>query len=286
MAEAAYSRSELRGLIDLQRLDSEIGRLRSAIERTLKDPEVLALRDRAAEAARAVQAAKERVTRLKHTAAFEEKESDQLRAEINATERRMYGGAVGNPKELEKMQERVGQLRAELGRHEEAGLGALVELEEAEPAQVEAGRVQEEVRTRLAEAEQRQAETVAGLERELRELEPRRAELAARVPEALLRRYERIRDSHGGVGAAVIRRDGLCGACLVQVPKSLARAVLDGRLETCESCGRLLIHVFGPGSGGEGPGAEPAGDGPPAASGSPTEEGPTERTTSGGGGRA
>ncbi len=252
MAQTGYTRSDLRSLLELQKFDSEISRLRTAIDRTLKDPDVEALRARNTEATHSAQAAKERVAKLKHSAAFEEKESDGIRIEIAAAERKMYGGTVGNPKELEKMQERVQQLRADLSGHEEAGLAALVELEEeAEPALVRAIQLQEEARDLLATAESRQKGTVAGLEGQVKELEPKRAEFAGRVPEPLRLKYERIRDTHAGVGAAAIRRDGLCGACLVEVPRTLAKAVLEGRLETCETCGRLLIHVFGAPDGGE-----------------------------------
>lgn len=251
MVQTGYTRSELRSVLELQKFDSEIKRLRTAIDRTVKDPDVEALRARTAAAIHSAQAAKERAVKLKHSVAFEEKGSDGIRAEITAAERKMYGGMVGNPKELEKMQERVGQLRADLSRHDETGLGALVELEEAEPARVRANQAQDESRALLAAAEGRQKETVAGLERQVTELQPKRAESAVRVPERLRIKYERIRDTHAGVGVAAIRRDGLCAACLVEVPKSLAKAVLDGSLETCETCGRLLIHLFESADGGE-----------------------------------
>lgn len=244
MPQNAYTRSVLRSLIEVQRFDSEISRLRTAIDKTLKDPDVEALRAKAAAAAREAQTAKDRVAKFKHTVAFEEKESDGIRAEITGSERKMYGGMIANPKELASMGERVEQLRLDLGRHDEAGLAALMELEEAEPAQAKAVRLQEEARAILAVTEGKQRERVAALEGELAQVEPRRVEFAPRVPETLLRKYERIRDTHGGVGAGVIRRDGLCGSCLVEVPKALARAVLDGQLETCETCGRLLIHMF------------------------------------------
>ncbi len=244
MAQTAYSRSELRTLIDVQRYDSEIHRLRAAIERAVKDPGLQALRDLAVETTEAAQGAKERVGRLKHSAAYEEKEADGMRAEVAATERKMYGGMVASPKELEKMGERVEQLRSEIGKHEEASLAALEELEQAEPAHAEAVRRQEETGRKLAAAEGAQKEAIAGFERQIKELEPKRADVATRVPAPLLLRYERIRDTHAWVGAATIRRDGLCGACLVEVPRALARAVLDGTLETCETCGRMLVHVF------------------------------------------
>lgn len=272
MAETGYTRSDLRSLLELQRYDSEINRLRAAIERTRNDPEVEALRTQADETFGAAQAGKERVVKLKHAAAWEEKEADDIRAEIAEAERKMYGGLVSNPKELDQMQKRVEQLRIDLGRHEELGLAAMVESEEAEPALAGQVRAQAEVEALLAKAEGKQRVAVADLGNQIKGLTPKRAEMATRVPEPLRVKYERIRDGRSGVGAAAIRRDDLCGACSVEVPRALAKAIAAGRLETCESCGRLLIHLFesaGADVGAEGaPTSGPAED-PPGSLGQP-----------------
>jgi predicted nucleic acid-binding Zn-ribbon protein len=244
MGETGYSRSDLRSLLELQRYDSEVSRLRVAVERAWKDPEVESLRRQADEASCVAQAAKERLVKLRHGITWEEKESDNIRTEIAGAERKMYGGLVSNPKELDQMQKRVEQLRGDLSRHAESGLAAMVDVEEAEPALARAEAAETQAHTRLAGALAKQKAIVAGLEREIAAFTPKRAEMATRVPAVLLAKYERIRDNRSGVAAAAIRPDGLCGACLVEVPRALAKAILDGRLETCESCGRLLIHLF------------------------------------------
>ncbi len=282
MAETGYTRSDLRSLLELQRYDSEINRLRAAIARTRNDPEVEALRTRADETFGAAQAGKERVVKLKHAITWEEKEADDIRAEIAEAERKMYGGLVSNPKELDQMQKRVEQLRIDLGRHDEAGLAAMVEGEEAEPALAGLVRTQAEVEVLLAKIEGEQRVAVADLENQIKGLAPKRAEMATRVPEPLRVKYERIRDARSGVGAAAIRKDDLCGACLVEVPRALVKAVAGGRLETCESCGRLLIHLFeaaGAEVGAEGAPASSPAEGAPASS--PTEGAPASSPTEG-----
>ncbi len=249
MNEAGYTRGDLRNLLDLQRLDSDIARQRAVIDQALNDPKVLALRERVGAAARAAQEAKDRAARLRRTAAWEEKEADSIRAEVSGMERKMYGGLVSSPKELDQMQKKVEQLRVDLGAHEEAGLAALVELEEAGPAVETAQKALDEVGRLLARAEESQKTAVAGAEEIIRGLEPKRAEMAARLPGALLQRYERIRDRRGGVGAAALTPDGRCGACLVKVPILLAQVVRDGGVEICESCGRLIVRGEPPAPG-------------------------------------
>ncbi len=242
MDQTRYLRSDLFSLLELQRLDSELDRYKAGIERQKVDPDVIALGARAKEASVAAARAKERVASLRHKAAWEEKEADSIREEVNDMERKMYGGMVSSPKELDQMQKRVEKLREDLGKHEEAGLLALDELEQAVPAEDEAEKASREARRLYDEALARQKAAIADLEAKIVAVTPRREAMSTRVPATLLALYERIRKVRNGVGAAALGRSGLCGACLVEVPRGLAKKILAGDLETCESCGRLLIR--------------------------------------------
>jgi len=244
MSDSGYLRSDLVKLLDLQAIDSEMDRLRAGIARLRDDPEIAVLRARAGEADRAEETLLERVTKLRRTMAWEEKEADGIRAKIAEMERKMYGGEVASVKELDQMGKKIEQLREDLSGHEEAGIGAMMELEEAEPALAEAEKASDAAAAALAAAEARRDQAVAEFERNLAALEPRRARVAGRIPPSLLARYDRIRKGRAGVGAALLdRKTGLCGACRVKVPVLLAESVRNGFVETCESCGRILIHV-------------------------------------------
>jgi len=239
-----YLQADLLRLLELQGIDHEILRLRASIEKALGDPEISDLRRYLAEAEEVEAALADKVAKLKRTAAWEEKESSEIRDQVNAMERKMYGGEVSSVKELDQMGKRVEQLKEDIDRHEESGLAAIMELEEIEPRLAEARRAAGEIRERLGEMESRRDRKVAELEARIAELEPKRVEMAGRIPPQLLGRYDRIRQSRGGIGAAALdRRTGLCGACRVKVPVLLAESVRGGFLETCESCGRLLIHA-------------------------------------------
>ncbi len=238
-----YMRSDLRTLIELQTLDSEMDRLRAGIRRARNDPELAALRDRTEVAHITRDEIKERLTRLRHTAASEEAESDQLRAKVKEMERKMYGGEVASVKELDQMQRRVEEYRAKIGQHDEAGLTAMAAAEEVEPCLAESAEALKDITDALALAEKKRRNTVNDLQRRLDELEPQRAAKTARLPGPLLKKYEQIRDRRGGVGAAALGPSGLCGACLVKVPLVLAKSAQEGVLETCESCGRLVVYV-------------------------------------------
>lgn len=244
MSPSIYARNDLQKLLDLQEVDAQIDRRRATIARAAADPEVAALQARSAEADRLEEVALEQATKLRRTASWEESEADSIRAKIREMERKMYGGEISSVKELDQMGAKVEQLREALSKHEEAGLAAIVELETVEPALAEAEKSSDQALAALRQAEARRDREVAELEAELKELEPRRERLAAGIPEQLLSRYDRIRKARGGVGAAALdRKTGLCGACKVKVPVALADSVRHGTVDTCESCGRLLVYV-------------------------------------------
>ena len=86
------------------------------------------------------------------------------------------------------------------------------------------------------------------LENEKKELEAaidtrkqERETTAAAIPADLLKRYERVRASKGGVAVATVRKER-CSGCMSPIP---AQRILEvdrqDRLYLCEACGRILI---------------------------------------------
>jgi hypothetical protein len=64
---------------------------------------------------------------------------------------------------------------------------------------------------------------------------------AAAIPAELLKRYERVRASKGGIAVATVRKER-CSGCLSPIP---AQRILEvdrqDHLYLCEACGRILI---------------------------------------------
>ena len=86
------------------------------------------------------------------------------------------------------------------------------------------------------------------LENEKKELEAaiatrrqQRETTVAAIPAELLKRYERVRASKGGIAVATVRKER-CSGCLSPIP---AQRILEvdrqDRLYLCEACGRILI---------------------------------------------
>jgi uncharacterized protein len=87
----------------------------------------------------------------------------------------------------------------------------------------------------MLEDEQKELEAAIATRREQRET------TIAAVPADLLKRYERIRASKGGIAVATVRKER-CSGCMSPIP---AQRILEvdrqDHLYLCEACGRILI---------------------------------------------
>ena len=90
-------------------------------------------------------------------------------------------------------------------------------------------------KVQMLESEQQELEAAIAVRRELRET------TAASVPPDLLKRYERVRTSKGGIAVATVRKER-CSGCMSPIP---AQRILEvdrqDHLYLCEACGRILI---------------------------------------------
>lgn len=87
----------------------------------------------------------------------------------------------------------------------------------------------------LLENEQRELEAAIATRKQQRET------TVAEIPADLLKRYERVRASKGGIAVATVRKER-CSGCLSPIP---AQRILEvdrqDHLYLCEACGRILI---------------------------------------------
>ncbi len=163
-----------------------------------------------------------------------------LNDKLKANQERLYGGKVRNPKELSSLQEEASALRRRRSELEDSQLELMIAIEEQEAELAE-----RQARLRQIEATWRQEQTELLAEKEqlqqrLGELEQERAQMQARLGAADLAEYNELRQRCGGVAVALLKK-GICQACGVDVPVSVARAVERGEgMHSCPVCDRLL----------------------------------------------
>ncbi|MGH2350310.1 MAG: zinc ribbon domain-containing protein [Chloroflexota bacterium] len=226
-------------LLELQRLDTESGRLSRQVQQAeagLADH----LKERAA--ARAIQQAEQALQARQREQRDREFELASLEARIKDHEQRLYSGK-GSPRDLQALQRDIEHDQQRRGELEEQALAA---MDATEAARSEVDRIKTAAERVLSEAsaEQRKlggerAQSQADLDR----LTARRAQVAAALDAPSLALYDRLRQRMpDGVAVAEITQ-GRCEGCRTTLPSAeIQRA---RRAETpvpCSACGRIL-HV-------------------------------------------
>ena len=229
-----------RQLFDLQQLDWDIA---SRVE-ALEDAR-LRLNDMSAiEAVRRRQAllgshlAEARSERRKREAAV-----SGLERRLENLDRRIYGGFVTNPRELEASEDERAFLQQQRSEEEDGLLEALVLSEELEEGLSAAGErlvalesAQAAERPGLLELEQRLLDQIARL-RQARE------EAAPLLPPATLSTYESLLKSKNGHAVARVERS-VCQGCRMTLPTmEVQRARLSSGVALCSNCGRMIYVV-------------------------------------------
>lgn len=169
-----------------------------------------------------------------------ELETRGLAEKIEATRGKLYGGRVGNPKELAALEEKLGYLERRKERREDETLEAMVALEENEGELAE----RREELTRLETECRRDRERLVAereeLEAKLDHLKGERIELRQVIAADDLALYDDLRRRKGGQAVALL--DGsVCRCCGVTLPSGKAQQAWRGEdLSFCDGCGRIL----------------------------------------------
>ena len=218
----------------LSALDTELGAEReklSAVESDLRDTEL----------------------RLSST----EGERTELRTKL-------YSGSIISPKELQDVQDKIASLTRLKGDLEERGVLLLDEVEEQSGAVETLTREAEEVRAQAETVETRFREETGRLTARIEELTAERDGAAEPVDDSLLTKYDRIRETHSGVGIVRVDSD-LCDGCHTQITAGTLKRLRDpDAFILCDSCNRILYLPASAEEAETDPEAEPdEGDGEP-----------------------
>jgi predicted nucleic acid-binding Zn-ribbon protein len=197
-----------------------------------------------------LQSARQRLKQAQETLSqWRTKQRDQelvlqsLDQKRQASEQRLYGGKIRNPKELSDLQEEVASLGRRRASIEDELLETMVMVEEGEAEEREAS---ESLRRTSGQWERDQAELQVEketLESRLLELSALRQQRVASLPPADLKSYEHLRPRKRGVVVAILQGDE-CQGCMTTVSAARVKEARSDTLAYCGTCGRIL-HVIG-----------------------------------------
>ncbi|MFN0096494.1 MAG: zinc ribbon domain-containing protein [Dehalococcoidia bacterium] len=226
-------------LVTLQSIDDDLAAARAQIadltRRLEGDPELAEAKADLAGRDAAIAAQRKEQRRL-------EGEVEGFDAKIAQEEKRLYGGTVKNPKELQSLQHEVDLLKEHRGKVEDVLLPLLDLLETAAAERVaQAQRVtQLEARWHVQAAGMR--DELAAREAAVATSETRRLAQVPKVSAPDYRLYEALRSRKGG--AAVARLNGgSCAKCRIAVPEAIRRlAMTASTVIQCPNCERILTQ--------------------------------------------
>ena len=148
-------------------------------------------------------------------------------------------------KDLQALQSEVQALAKRQGDLEDVELEAMERLEAADEVLATAKARAAEIGAALVVAARERDAAFATIDAEIAGIDAERAEAAAGIDAGLAALYEKLRVSHGGIGAALLK-GAQCQGCHMNVnPGDLAsmNAASPDEVRRCEECGRILVRA-------------------------------------------
>jgi predicted nucleic acid-binding Zn-ribbon protein len=178
----------------------------------------------------------EELERQQHTAEWE---AEDLTTKLGATEEKLFGGKIRNPKELTTLQREADELKT---RRNELEDRALEIMDQAEAVTANINTLTEELGKLETEWQAHQEKLSAELD-ELKavhaESAREREETVAGIASEAVGTYEQIRSRKGTAVARV--EQGTCRGCQIALTTTELQQARGGGLVRCGSCGRILF---------------------------------------------
>jgi predicted nucleic acid-binding Zn-ribbon protein len=173
-----------------------------------------------------------------------EQDVDQVRQRAVRDQQRMDSGALG-AKDLEIVQRELASLAKRQSDLEDVVLDVMERREAAQSRAAELAERVTSVETKAAEAEARKSAALEAIDAEGFTVAKEREQLAAGVPDDLIKLYDKLRAQQGGVGAARLYQKR-CEGCRLELnitELNEVRAAPPTQVVRCENCRRILIRT-------------------------------------------
>jgi uncharacterized protein len=173
-----------------------------------------------------------------------EKDVEQVRTRKAKDQGRLDAG-TGPARELEALQHELASLSRRQSELEDAELELMEQRETAEATLGTTVAALAQARDQQATTEADRAQTLADIAKEEEFRRSGRAPLVADLPGDLVALYDRIRESSGGIGAALLRA-GRCEGCRLELfgsELSAVRSAPADEVMRCEECRRILVRT-------------------------------------------
>lgn len=226
-------------LIELQRLDEEIQNARRLLEGI---PQLVGNIEKKIEAGSLIEAeAKDKLARNQKRRRELESEVKDLKALISKYKRQL--NEVKTNKEYTAMLREIDEVQHKLEAAEEAVIAEMIAADDIEAEIKAAGQKKVQEEQSLLREKEAFNDKAAGLRAAIDELDRRRSAILPSVPAELVRIYETLSRTKGGLALSLVKGE-FCSACHMRIrPQMLNEIKAREELIYCENCGRLLYWV-------------------------------------------
>jgi len=221
----------------LQQLDSELDRAQKRIqdiELILQDTSAIEVTQETHQRLEKIHAEKSKLLKK----AEEEVASQNLKLDQN--QKKLYGGAITNPKELEDLQQESTALNNYLQVLEERQLEAMIAADQSRTALEAAADNLQEIRQATAAKHAELKNERNTLVTKINQISEKRNKYLESEELPDLAAYESLRERSGGI-AVTIMTESSCGACGANIPSAIEQSAKSPtKLAFCPTCKRIL----------------------------------------------
>jgi len=195
-----------------------------------------------------VEASAAELEESRHTLAREqqrlEDEITSLNERATHHDKTLYSGTIGNPRELQALQDEIASLKRRISQLEDQEIEVMEQIEPLDGQLATFAASRSALDDRGATLRAQIAEEEVSLEGELEQVRKERADLVGAVEPDLLTEYEDLRKRLGGIAIARLV-GGSCGGChlsMSAVDVDRIKKLPPDAPAHCEECGRLLAR--------------------------------------------
>ncbi len=222
-------------LYELQLIDAEIHSCRETIAQLnlqIGDNDVVL------KAKAELDVLKKRLAEIGHKRRDLDGETEDLQETISKLSNKLYGGKIGNPKELLSLEQEVSGLKDGLRQKEDELLELMNEEEVTQKKTVMQTEQVEKVATEWRQQQKALMQKRDEVERRLLEFDNKRQAFIATIDAQSLNVYEGVRLKRGP--AVVKVEQGRCQGCHITLPVNEWQKTKSGVVVQCSSCGKIL----------------------------------------------
>lgn len=162
-----------------------------------------------------------------------------LEQKKRASEQKLYGGTIRNPKELSDLQEEVASLNRRKAAIEDELLETMLMVEESEEEEEQAVESLAAIESEWRATQAKLQSEKESLERKLSDLADLRQRQITIPPAADLAKYEHLRQRKRGRPVALLNGSE-CQGCMTGVSAARVKEARADGLAFCGTCGRIL----------------------------------------------